>query len=100
VEGLLEEAALHSKLAVQDYRAITASFPACHCKPLIILSVRVCMRVASHRISLADGVGDLAAQSSQPGAFNRFLPGQLEAEQQVLLFSWRANHQGERIHTL
>lgn len=55
---------------------------------------------ASHRISPADGVGYMAAKCSQPGAFNRFLSRQLEAEQQVLLFSRRANHQGECIHTL
>lgn len=54
----------------------------------------------THRISPADGVGDVAAKRSEPVAFNRVFAGQLEAEQQVLLFGWGSNHQGERIHTL
>lgn len=42
----------------------------------------------------------MATKCSQPGAFNGVLSSQLETEQQVLLFSWRANHQGKSIHTL
>lgn len=59
-----------------------------------------CVYVSSHRISSADGVGDVAAKHSEPGALNRFLSGQLETEQQVLLFSRRVNHQSESVHTL
>lgn len=51
-------------------------------------------------VSSADGVGNVAAKSSQPGAFNRFLSDQLEAEQQVLLFSRRTDHQSKRVDAL
>lgn len=54
----------------------------------------------THCIGPADGVGDVAAKCSQPGAFDCILSGQLEAEQQVLLFSWGPDQQGECINTL
>lgn len=55
--------------------------------------------VTSHRISSADGVGNMTTQSTQPVTFNCFLSSQLETEQQVLLFSGGVDHQCECICT-
>ena len=60
----------------------------------------VCECVWTYCISSANRVGNVAAETAQPGTFDRFLSSQLEAEQQILLFGRRANHQSESVHAL